>query len=375
MRNNYTFTKIKQKVQCYYLRQLRSGKPLLLISLKVDKLALGYWQKDCCMWHKEVVLKNPWTENNLAWWQELEQDLSEALVWTRIKDMAYTLLILDEAFVQKENLSLPTLSQAEILQAVAWEAEQIVPWEKSDIVTAFVMKKSDSDVSNVQFWAWQKQQIASVCAIANNLCLKLQAILLGTTIENAHKEWYEGENFQYRSLLDKKEQWRQKITLVTNSDKNYVKKIFAGCLLLSLAIYGSAQGGLLLAQKYLQNTKQQLEQYSVWQRRYEQSQKIEAELCRSQILAKNMQLNAGHISDSINNIGQQVGKQNNCWLELLRGDAKTKEWQLSGNCYEASAVNNLVENLENTQKFSQVKLQNIQQEKDKAVFTLQLKEK
>lgn len=374
MKNRYTVTELKQGVQRYYLRQLRQNKQLLIVLLEVDKLVLSYWQKDCCMWNKEIILANLWTENNMDWWQEGEKSLREALVWAKIKDMADTLLLVDEALVQKENLSLPTLTQAELLQALAWEAEQVVPWEKGSFVTAF-MQESLNDMQQVRLWAWQKQQIENVCAMANTLRLQIQAILVGATAENTQQEWYAGENFQYRSLLNEKEQWRQRFVLMTNSDKNYVKTIFASCLLLSVVIYGSAQGGRLLAQKYLHNTEQQLEQYTVWQQRYEQSQKIEAKLRHSQLLVKNMQQNASHISKSVSNIGQQVGRQSNCWLEFLHGDAKTKEWQLTGSCYEGNAVNNLVERLENSQKFSQVKLKNMQQEKDKVTFTMQLKEK
>lgn len=375
MKKSYTFTEFQQKIQCYYLRQLRQNKQLLIVLLEVDKLVLSYWQKDCCIWNKEIILANSWMENNMDWWQEVEKSLREAFVWARIKDRVDTLLILDEALVQKENLSLPTLTQSELLQAIEWEAEQLVSWKKGSFITAFMLEKLEAEVWQVQLWAWQKKQITAVGAMASNLRLKLQAVLVGTTVESAQKEWYAGKNFKYRSLFNAKEQWRQKISLLTNSAKDYIKMIFAGCLFLSIFIYGSAQGGRLLAQKYMQTTEQQLEKYTVWQQRYEQSQKIEAKLRYSQLLVKNMQQNASNISKSVSNIGQQVGRQSNCWLEVLHGDAKTKEWQLTGSCYEADAVNNLVERLENSQKFSQVKLQNMQQEKDKVTFTLQLKEK
>ena len=81
-----------------------------------------------------------------------------------------------------------------------------------------------------------------------------------------------------------------------------------------------------------------------------------------------MQAGASHISKSVNRLGQQVGA--GCWLELMRGQNKAKEWQLEGACYELASLNRLVENMEQDPKLAQVRLLNSQQQGNRISFSV-----
>ena len=64
-----------------------------------------------------------------------------------------------------------------------------------------------------------------------------------------------------------------------------------------------------------------------------------------------------------------------CWLELMRGQNKAKEWQLEGACYEVASMNRLVENMEQDPKLGQVRLLSSQQQGQKLSFSVMVKEK
>ena len=99
------------------------------------------------------------------------------------------------------------------------------------------------------------------------------------------------------------------------------------------------------------------------------SAKLQAALQHYQQLDKRVQAGASHISKSVNRLGQQVGA--GCWLELMRGQNKAKEWQLEGACYEVASMNRLVENMEQ----GQVRLLSSQQQGQKLSFSVMVKEK
>ena len=63
-----------------------------------------------------------------------------------------------------------------------------------------------------------------------------------------------------------------------------------------------------------------------------------------------------------------------CWLELLRGEGKSKEWQLEGSCYGPEALHRLLENLEQDPKLTQVRLLNSQQHGQRLSFSLGVKD-
>ena len=74
---------------------------------------------------------------------------------------------------------------------------------------------------------------------------------------------------------------------------------------------------------------------------------------------------------------QRLGKSISagCWLELLKGDAKSKEWLLEGACHQPELLSRLVDDLQQDPKLVQVRLQGSQQQGESFTFSLLVKEK
>ena len=128
-----------------------------------------------------------------------------------------------------------------------------------------------------------------------------------------------------------------------------------------------------MASRSLENISQELEQHQLWQQRLAQSQKLEDAITQYARLDKRLGEQATHMGASLQRLGQKVSA--GCWLELLRGDAKGREWQLEGACYGAESLSRLLENMEQDPKLAQVRLLSSQQQRDKLSFSLLVKEK
>ena len=111
----------------------------------------------------------------------------------------------------------------------------------------------------------------------------------------------------------------------------------------------------------------------MWQQRVTNDQKLQKAIDRYQRLEKSLQASASHISKGVSRLGQQVGA--GCWLEVLKGQAKAKEWQLEGACYELAGMDRLLENLEQDPKLAQVRLLNSQQQGNRISFSVLVQEK
>ena len=104
-----------------------------------------------------------------------------------------------------------------------------------------------------------------------------------------------------------------------------------------------------------------------------QSQRLEQALASYRQLDKKVREQTTQVSGSVTRLGQSISV--GCWLELLKGDAKNKEWQLEGACHQPELLNRLVNNLQQDPKLVQVRLQGSQQQGDKLAFSLLVKEK
>ena len=370
-----------RRLRCKWQREQRKNKQLVVLQLGLSSVQASCWQADCCLWQKEKALDAPWQDGSAAWWQELERALQDVFIWTRVPDNVDTLLLLGEELVFSELLEFPLISEQELLQAIPWEAEQLVPWEEGSYNTAFATSdsarfadaKNSRDLTHlqVQLWAWPTEQITMASRLTKGLRLQLRAILVGLKKEQAQEAWYKGLGLQHWSLMEGQFDWRHRAGELAQS--LYPQRVCGLCLVLSLLLYAAAQGGCYLARQGLARTEQELAQLAVWQQRWIKDQQLEATLNRYRQLDKRVQASASQMSKSVSRLGQQVGS--GCWLELLRGQHKSKEWQLEGACYEPQSLNRLLENLEQDPKLAQVRLQSSQQQSGKLSFSIVMKEK
>ena len=370
-----------RRLRCKWQRDRRLEKQLVVLDLQASSVIASCWQADCCLWQKEKALDVPWQEGCAEWWRELERALQDVFIWARVPDRVDTLMLLGEELVFSELVEFPQISEQEILQAIPWEAEQLVPWEQGSYNTAFATSgrsysdavRALGDINNlqVQLWAWPTAQVAQACSLTKGLRLELGAILVGLSSHKAQEAWYKGLSFKNWSLKEGQISWQQRAGELAQG--LYPQRVCTLCLVLSLLLYGASQGGGYLASYSLDKTKEELASYAVWQQRLNNDQKLQAALQRYQQLDKRVQAGASHISKSVNRLGQQVGA--GCWLELMRGQNIAKEWQLEGACYEVASMNRLVENMEQDPKLGQVRLLSSQQQGKKLSFSVMVKEK
>ena len=369
-----------RRLRCKWQRDRRFEKQLVVLELQASSVIASCWQADCCLWQKEKALDVPWQEGCAEWWRELERALQDVFIWARVPDRVDTLMLLGEELVFSELVEFPQISEQEILQAIPWEAEQLVPWEQGSYNTAFATSgrsysdavRALGDINNlqVQLWAWPTQQAQLARDMTMELHLKLRGILVGIKKESVQQAWYKGYGLQNWSLHGVGVSWQGKAEQLLNSE--YPKKFCKACLALSVVLYVVGQAGCYLANCSLESTNQETGQYTLWQQRMERSQRLEADLQRYHSMDKRMQENASRMSSTVQRIGQRMSA--GCWLELLRGEGKSKEWQLEGSCYGPEALHRLLENLEQDPKLTQVRLLNSQQHGQRLSFSLGVKD-
>ena len=371
MENQEKARRLLRRLRCHWQQKGRKGKQLVLLKIGKSSIQSSCWQADCCLWQKEQALDNSWQEENAAWWQELEEVLQEMFVWARVPEMVDTIVILEEDLVVNEQLEFPPLKDTELAQAVAWEKEQLIPGQADAYNTAYAIAAMDSDQVLVQLWAWPRSQVNLLSNLALSLHLCLRAIVVGMNKEQVQSAWYKGDSFKNWSLQEEHPWGVQQAEQLLHS--HYPRRFFFGCLALSVCLYVVTQGACLVARKSLEQGEQELASYGVWQERMSQSQRLEQALASYRQLDKKVREQTTQVSGSVTRLGQSISV--GCWLELLKGDAKNKEWQLEGACRQPELLNRLVNNLQQDPKLVQVRLQGSQQQGDKLAFSLLVKEK
>ena len=351
-------------------REGRKQKQLVVLEVSSTNVQVSCWQRDCCLWQKEKALPQAWREGEESWWQQLKEVLLDVFIWARVPEMVDTIMLLEEQLVFSEQLELPLLQEKQLLQAIPWEAQQLVPWEEGTYNTAFAASEVEEGKLQVQLWAWPTQQAQLARDMTMELHLKLRGILVGIKKERVQQAWYKGYGLQNWSLHGVGVSWQGKAEQLLNSE--YPKKFCKACLALSVVLYVVGQAGCYLANWSLESTNQEIGQYTLWQQRMERSQRLEADLQRYHSMDKRMQENASRMSSTVQRIGQRMSA--GCWLELLRGEGKSKEWQLEGSCYGPEALHRLLENLEQDPKLTQVRLLNSQQHGQRLSFSLGVKD-
>ncbi|MGM9568540.1 MAG: PilN domain-containing protein [Phascolarctobacterium sp.] len=363
--------KVLRRLRCHWQHEGRKKKQLVLLQVGQSTIQSSCWQADCCLWQKEKTLEVPWQEGCDAWWQELKEALQDTFIWARVPEMVDTIVLLEEELVLSTQLELPKLKEKELAQAVAWEAEQLVPEESESHNTAFAVAEADANKVQIQLWAWPREQVERACRLAMGLHLRLQGILVGISKEKVQWAWYKGYSMKNWSLQDGSSSWLLQAERLAQS--NFPRHFLSLCVVLSLGLYVVAEGACFMAKRSLDAGAQELAQYAVWEERLQQSQRLEGTLAKYRQLDKKVREQATHMSSSVQRLGQSVSV--GCWLELLRGDARSRQWQLEGASYQPESVNRFVDNLQQDPKLGQVQLQNSQQQGDKLSFSLLVKEK
>lgn len=376
MKKDRNLGDVLTKVHKKWYRRHRNNKQLVIIELHAAALSVSCWLNNTCLWLDNKSLNSLWQEEepqDSIWWQELEQELRDILLWARVPDAVGTIMLLDEQLVRSEVFAMPLLSKQELNEAIEWEAVQIIPWKEGSYNTAYIIENDEFGREQVHLWAWQRSNLKQAVKSLGNLGLKVEAILAGSSINEICKSWYEGDVFEKRSLY----KGVSGIQYVDNLSKSrFPRWACMGCLGLAIAIYGCSLGGRYAAAMQLQGIKQELLEYEEWQQRYLEIQGIERRINRYKLLEQSLAKEKTSVGKSITQLGQQISS--GCWFSVIRTEKKGV-WELQGVGYDANAIARFVERLQASGKYNRVHLQNTHEEQGKAQglmsFTVQIQEK
>lgn len=298
--------KIKQAIY----RRWRADKQLLVIALG-EAVHLSLYQQSALQWEKSFPY-----ENDAA----LEVCVRDGLLEHDVEENVPALLLLDAGRLQSEQLTLPTLTAAQLRKTLAWEAEQLftecsycykimagaAASEGAELTTSL---QQDAEQQLVQLYALPYAQQKLYGDLCSRLLLKLQAICVleqesaqkseqgqsalpeqereqadtemtteqgdaDARVERAVQQWFAGAELLAFPPLPTAVDWQH----YRDTVRTLLPRVACASLLLAVVVLGYAFAAHYLAQGELQSLQQDAERYSVWHERRAESVQLEQRL-------------------------------------------------------------------------------------------------
>ena len=296
--------KIKQAIY----RRLRAEKQLLVIALgEAVRLSL-YWQS-ALQWEESFPY-----ENDAA----LEACVRDCLLEHDVEENVPALLLLDAGGLQSEQLTLPTLSPAQLRKTLAWEAEQLftecsycyktmAATAASEGAELTYGVQQDAEQQLVQLYALPYAQQKLYGDLCCRLLVRLQAICVleqesaqkseqgqsalleqevmqadtemavkqgDARVARAVQQWFAGAELLAFPPLPTAVDWQH----YRDTARTLLPHIACASLLLAVLVFGYAFAAHYLAQGELQSLQQDAERYAVWHERRAESVQLEQRL-------------------------------------------------------------------------------------------------
>lgn len=295
---------IKSLVKC----RLRRDKPLVLLTLD-NKVRLSLYQQGALQWEESFPY-----ENDAA----LEACVRDCLLEHDVEENVPALLLLDAGGLQSEQLTLPTLSPAQLRKTLAWEAEQLftecsycyktmaatAASEGAELTTSL---QQDAEQQLVQLYALPYAQQKLYGDLCCRLLVRLQAICVleqesaqkseqgqsalleqevmqadtemavkqgDARVARAVQQWFAGAELLAFPPLPTAVDWQH----YRDTARTLLPRIACASLLLAVVALGYAFAAHYLAQGDLQSLQQDAERYAVWHERRAESVQLEQRL-------------------------------------------------------------------------------------------------
>lgn len=298
--------KIKQAIY----RHWRADKQLLVIALG-EAVRLSLYQQSALQWEKSFLY-----ENDAA----LEACVRDCLLEHDVEENVPALLLLDAGRLQSEQLTLPTLTAAQLHKTLAWEAEQLftecsycykimagaAASEGAELTTSL---QQDAEQQLVQLYALPYAQQKLYGDLCSRLLMKLQAICVleqesaqkseqgqsalpeqeskqadtemavdqddaDALVERAVQQWFAGAELLAFPPLPTAMDWQH----YRDTARTLLPRVACASLLLAVVAFGYAFAAYYLAQGELQSLQQEAERYAVWHERRAESVQLEQRL-------------------------------------------------------------------------------------------------
>ena len=298
--------KIKQAVY----RRWRADKQLLVIALG-EAVRLSLYQQSALQWEESFPY-----ENDAA----LEACVRDGLLEHDVEENIFALLLLDAGRLQSEQLTLPTLTAAQLRKTLAWEAEQLftecsycykivagaAASEGAELTTSL---QQDAEQQLVQLYALPRAQQKLYGDLCSRLLMKLQAICVleqesgqkseqgqsalpeqereqadtemtteqgdaDARVERAVQQWFAGAELLRFPPLPTAVDWQ----CYRDTARTLLPRVACFSLLLAVVVLGYAFAAYYLTQDELQSLQQDAERYAVWHERRADSVQLEQRL-------------------------------------------------------------------------------------------------
>lgn len=290
--------------------RLRRDKALVLLTLD-NKIRLSLYRQSALQWEESFLY-----ENDAA----LEACVRDCLLEHDVEENVPALLLLDAGGLQSEQLTLPTLSPAQLRKTLAWEAEQLftecsycyktmaatAASEGAELTTSL---QQDAEQQLVQLYALPYAQQKLYGDLCCRLLMKLEAICVleqesaqkseqgqsalleqevmqadtemavkqgdaDARVERAVQQWFAGAELLAFPPLPTAVDWQ----CYRDTVRTLLPRVACASLLLAVAALGYAFAAHYLAQGELQSLQQDAERYAVWHERRAESVQLEQRL-------------------------------------------------------------------------------------------------
>lgn len=155
------------------LQGLGRSQDVLCVAVYGRKLTAAVVSGNGCAVYKVWQQELPAAEDLL---EALEQELTDLLAENKLSAVGKIVFVLDTDMVFLQRLELPSMPQAELREALKWEAQEYVPFADGTYCMDFVATQKDDDMQSVLLGAMPKEVLERLREISSRLKLDLLAV-------------------------------------------------------------------------------------------------------------------------------------------------------------------------------------------------------
>lgn len=155
------------------LQGLGRSQDVLCVAVHGRKLTAAVVSGNGCAVYKVWQQELPTAEDLL---EALEQELTNLLAENKLSAVGKIVFVLDTDMVFLQRLELPSMPQAELREALKWEAQEYVPFADGTYCMDFVAVQKDDDMQSVLLAAMPLEVLERLRKISSRLKLDFLAV-------------------------------------------------------------------------------------------------------------------------------------------------------------------------------------------------------
>lgn len=385
--------------------RLRFNKQLLILFL-TEQSQLSLWNVQGKLWQDNFCVERDNADASLGIEQDkLEEFLRDALLRHDVEENALLLVVLPDAMLVSEQITLPQLTDKQLRKTLVWEAEQLfsVSAKKCSWCYKVLQEAANGEQQVVKLWQLERSLQEMLVNLAQKLLLKLEGICvvqqpdlqadsvaesvafqieateqkLGAQVEAVTtqdytqtqfiaRQWFAGKRLLSFPPLPKQLDWQ----LLGRRSAGVLSRVACGAFVVALSCYAAAWGACWLARADIRDVEKNLGSYAIWQERRAESANLEKQLAQ-------LRQQAGKRA-----AGVSAAKELEAWGRMampgvcltmleLQQEKQQSLLMVQGKAVDAQALENLLEVLQKSGRYASVQLVQSQQRETLVEFDVQ----